>query len=253
MATQIKVNSPANSQVNYQKAREAVSSLTLKGTPGQIKWAESIIQKSLDVIEEVIEAGLVLPVKASFWIDNQSSMDDPVKLAQAFANLSSIRDYGVTEDEKKEALRFMESLSIEGSAGQLKWVKEGILNDLDTDNSTTLELIAYARRIGVSIPSKASFWIDNRTNLFDAFLFLEVIKELNITAEEKSDAVVFADKIDLIGVSDKQISFARSVINENTEAIAYALKVGAQIPNQASFWCDNKKNIWGALGLLESN
>ena len=120
MATQIKVNSPANSQVNYQKAREAVSSLTLKGTPGQIKWAESIVQKSLDVIEEVVEAGLVLPVKASFWIDNQNSMDDPVKLAQAFANLSSIRDYGVTEDERKEALRFMESLSIEGSAGQLK-------------------------------------------------------------------------------------------------------------------------------------
>jgi len=233
-------------------ASEFLKGFVFTGSVKQVSWAESIAKKNLETIQDALDAEMPLPTRASFWIDNQNTMEEPHKLIFALAWINYIKDYEVTEDERKDTLAFMKSFEITGSEPQLKWIKGSILDNLDGDNIYTLDIIANARRLGVNIPANAGFWCDNKSNLYKAFNLLIEIKALNITAAEKSDAVIFADKIDLVGVSDKQTGFARSVVNENTEAIAYALRVGAQIPNTASFWCDNKKNIWGALGLIEN-
>ena len=63
----------------------------------------------------------------------------------------------VAEPDIEDALHYVESLAFQGSEKQIKWAKDIALKNIDE--------VARALKLNRSIPVKAKWWIDNRSNI----------------------------------------------------------------------------------------
>jgi hypothetical protein len=111
-----------------------------------------------------VAEGLVCDViRAERFIDSSIPIHEIIvsavlgKLEALNEDESYASESEVAEPDIEDALHYVESLAFQGSEKQIKWAKDIALKNIDE--------VARALKLNRSIPVKAKWWIDNRSNI----------------------------------------------------------------------------------------